>query len=787
MIQILGLRKFIDQKDGPTKGKEVTYDAFHDKNWRAHSVALLFDDLDKRINQVPTDERYNLFYTLANCGTGKRQFVSQSVLAWDLDGIDRERLNEYLIVVLDVLKLQTTDVAAVASGNGLHVIVELQRVIDSKDFFKTNRPHYGAVCTQINAALAAAGLPGKTDVMIFDARRILRLPNTINRKAGKPETQSRLLFSHLHPVDFSLERLSGLPTVKAGDTMSEKVMRRFKKTDDAAVMSGCEFLKYAKENAATLTEPEWYKVLTITSRLEDGVKISHEISEDHPTYSREATDAKIEQALAATGPYKCKSINDAWGKCTSCAYFGKVESPIMIVGAGHVATENTGFHHVITKKDGSESFKPDVDGLRQFFKRETKYRVLADTRIVYVWTGTHYEAMGDASIEGYAYDHFDPKVSVTRCQEFRKLVGVTEIVPVEWFEDTTNRKANFLNGYYDFDKKDFLPHDPDIGFRTVLPFDFDPRADAPHYRAMLDRVTSGEKATQDLLNEFGGYVVGGDRYWLHKAIVLVGEGANGKSTWLNVLKAVVGKGNYSSIGMRDLQQSEYYKQMLDHKLVNISEEMPRNSLFDTSLFKALTSGLEIPVRTIFKEPYDIRNKAKMVFTCNDLPESRDASHGFFRRLLFVPFKNKFEQGSDDYDPFIEEKLNTELPGIFNEFLNGYERLVKARRFSTCESVEKTKADYWDEVDVVGSWVRENVKFYPVDSSAGKFVFFSDLYQEWCEAMRVSGERLVTKNTFSKQLRRVVTDYDERHKVARVDKKLGIGFVACDIEEGIGLE
>lgn len=787
MIQVLGLRKYIDQKDGPTKGKEVTYDAFHEKNWRSPSVALLFANLSDVIDSVPVDERWNLFYTLANCGEKKRDFVSQSVLAWDLDGIDRERLNEYIIIVLDVLKLQTTDVAAVASGNGLHVIVELQRVIDSKDFFKTNRPHYGAVCTQINAALAAAGLPGKTDVAIFDARRFLRLPNTINRKAGKPETQSRLLFSHLHPVDFSLERLSGLPTVKTGDTLSEKVMRRFKKTDDAAVMAGCEFIKYAKENAATLTEPEWYKVLTITARLEDGVRISHEISEDHPTYSREATDSKIEQALAATGPFKCKSINAEWKKCASCVYFGKVESPIMIVGAGHVATENTGFHHVITKKDGTESFRPDVEGLRQFFKRETKYRVLGGSRTVYAWTGTHYDVISAPELEGYAYEHFDPKVDVKVCETFRKLTSFTEIMPVEWFEDSTNRKANFLNGYYDFDKKDFLPHDPEIGFRSVLPFNFDSRADAPNYRAMLDRVTKGEKASQDLLNEIGGYVVGGDRYWLQSAFVLVGEGANGKSTWLNALKAVVGKGNYSSLGMNELQRGEYFKQMLDKKLVNISEEMPLNSLVETSLFKTLAGGGDLPVRAPYGLPYEIRNKAKMLFSCNDLPTSRDPSDGFIRRLVIIPFKNKFNQKTEGYDPFIEEKLNGELAGIFNEFLRGYERLDKTKRLTTCASIEKTKADYWDEVDVVGSWVRENVKFYPVDSTQGKFVFTDDLYQTWCEAMQRSGERVMTKNTFSKQLRRVVADYDARHKLGRADKKVGKGFSACDIEEGIGLE
>ena len=86
MIQILGLRSFTT-KEGKTKN----YDAFHEKEWRAKSLLDLFENIDEHIEKIPEKDRWNIFYTVNNCTEDKRDFLSNSVIYFDIDsGIDKQ-------------------------------------------------------------------------------------------------------------------------------------------------------------------------------------------------------------------------------------------------------------------------------------------------------------------------------------------------------------------------------------------------------------------------------------------------------------------------------------------------------------------------------------------------------------------------------------------------------------------------------------------------------------------------------------------------------------------------
>jgi hypothetical protein len=157
MIQLLHLRAF--ERDG----KEHKYDAFVQDGLHAESVADLFANLDSYLAKIPEKERWNCFYTLANCTAKKRDFQSLSVMYFDIDGIEKKRVRDYIPVVCQSLGIEESETGIVASGNGLHFIIGLQTPIVDKQFFKVGRDHYKAICSSLNRALEAAGLPGKTD------------------------------------------------------------------------------------------------------------------------------------------------------------------------------------------------------------------------------------------------------------------------------------------------------------------------------------------------------------------------------------------------------------------------------------------------------------------------------------------------------------------------------------------------------------------------------------------------------------------------------------------------
>jgi len=98
------------------------------------------------------------------------------------------------------------------------------------------------------------------------------------------------------------------------------------------IVAGCAWMEHCRDDAATLSEPEWNAMLSITGRVEGGREISHELSKPYPRYDYEETETKIERAVdpKVTGPAKCQRIENELGfaGCARCLFRGKITSPI---------------------------------------------------------------------------------------------------------------------------------------------------------------------------------------------------------------------------------------------------------------------------------------------------------------------------------------------------------------------------------------------------------------------------------------------------------------------------
>ncbi len=790
-IQILGLRKWTPR--GETT--EKTYDAFYDEKWHAPSVKHLFENLDTYINAIPEKERWNLFYTYNNCTEQKRDFKSCSTLCFDIDGgidkksgrdkgaINLDAWEDYAKAVAKVLECEPEKLAVVNSGNGLHFLFLTEGApIKDRDFYKKNRHHYTAICQKINASLKENKLGGEADPSVFDSRRLMRLPKTVNRKPNQEDRKAFLLRAELHRIGFDIKKLSGLPDVAKTDQIPKEVMAKYPSVDDEAIVSGCEFLKWAKQNPNEVSEPLWYALLSIVGRMSDGNDLAHDYSKGHRHYSKEETDVKLDQALSASGPRTCENIRGhGFVGCANCKYNGDVASPISIVSEGHIKTAHTGFHSYIPGK----GLKPNYQDLRQFFENETNYKGYEYSKEVMTYTGKHYEAMGWNGLEEFAQNHFKPAAKTTMTKEFTNLVIRTNLKHKDFWHESTERKINFQNGFLNIETREFLPHSHELGFRYVLPYEYDEKAKAPTFTAMLKKVTCGDEDLQKVLLEYMGYCLSNDDCWTQKALVLVGEGSNGKSTFLKVLMDLAGIGNYSSATMKDLQKSEYSRQLLDGKLFNISEETPNSAMLDSSLFKTVVTGGELQVRTIYKEPYFLRNRAKFLFSCNELPDVGDTTHGYYRRLAIVPFNATFSKKDDDYDPHIDKKLLKELPGIFNLALWGYRRLVENQAFTDSKKVTETVETYKRDTDTVLSWYEENTH---VNGDDSKFACLSDLYTHYKITSEGQGVRPVTRARFTRNLRTLISDFDARCQVKRMADTKGVkrGIVGMEYGEGIGM-
>ena len=89
-------------------------------------------------------------------------------------------------------------------------------------------------------------------------------------------------------------------------------------SDIELIIAGCAFMRHCQDDAATLSEPEWYAALSIVGRCEEGEELAHAWSSPHPAYSQEETADKVAHALGNAGPRTCEYIEGrtSMARCT---------------------------------------------------------------------------------------------------------------------------------------------------------------------------------------------------------------------------------------------------------------------------------------------------------------------------------------------------------------------------------------------------------------------------------------------------------------------------------------
>jgi P4 family phage/plasmid primase-like protien len=217
----------------------------------------------------------------------------------------------------------------------------------------------------------------------------------------------------------------------------------------------------------------------------------------------------------------------------------------------------------------------------------------------------------------------------------------------------------------------------------------------------------------------------GGEYRFHRALWLGGEGRNGKSTFIDVLKALIGPGNYSVLSIKSLVGDKFAAADLDGKIANFSEETSTHELSDSGPFKNLTGDGDIRAEKKYGDPYFFRNKAKLIMTYNQIPDLSDLSKGMLSRPLIIPFEKIIDDKEQDRN--IKQKLLSELPGIFNFALKGWKRLEKRDSFSfSAKSIIalETRIIFYDEEFNAPKGIRSYSPFelYDIYSSHERYPF-----------------------------------------------------------------
>ena len=105
---------------------------------------------------------------------------------------------------------------------------------------------------------------------------------------------------------------------------------------------------------------------------------------------------------------------------------------------------------------------------------------------------------------------------------------------------------------------------------------YDPNAECPLIQKFLEEIT-GSKEDAEILIEVIGYCLYRS-YPIQKALMLVGDGANGKTTFLRLLTRFLGHQNVSNRSLHELETNRFAKASLFGKLANIYDDLPDKTL-----------------------------------------------------------------------------------------------------------------------------------------------------------------------------------------------------------------
>lgn len=272
---------------------------------------------------------------------------------------------------------------------------------------------------------------------------------------------------------------------------------------------------------------------------------------------------------------------------------------------------------------------------------------------------------------------------------------------------------NVANGLIDVKTSELREHSPDFRSPIQLPVTYEPGI-LPQYWDGFCRAVFPEDA----------YIAG--VHWqivawlmlpitsLQKALMLLGDGGNGKSRYLAGLKAFLGHQHVTALSLQKIENDRFATARLLGKLANICPDLPSQHLQETAIFKQLTGddGWLTGERK-GQDSFEFPCFARLVFSANQAPISNDSSEAFYRRWLVQPFPRVFSGAGRVDSRLIDERLThpEELSGVLNMALQ-YLPQVMENGITETESMQEAHREFRKTTDPLAVWLDQNTYLDP---------------------------------------------------------------------------
>lgn len=253
-------------------------------------------------------------------------------------------------------------------------------------------------------------------------------------------------------------------------------------------------------------------------------------------------------------------------------------------------------------------------------------------------------------------------------------------------------------------------------------------------------------------------------YPIHRIFCFIGDGMNGKSCFLRLLRKFIGISNTTTTELDTLLSSRFEITRLYKKLVCMMGETNFNEMNKTSILKKLTGQDTIGFEYKNKTPFDDISYAKILMATNNLPTTTDKTTGFYRRWMIIDFPNKFSEKKDILSDIPEE----EYSNLATNCIILLKELLEKREFEKEGSIEERTKKYEDHSDPIEKFMKEYT-----EEDFGGFIWkfdFEKKLNEWCSDNKF---RKMSDVAIGKKMKEKGIEQSQRHSEWLIDgqKKL----------------
>lgn len=385
----------------------------------------------------------------------------------------------------------------------------------------------------------------------------------------------------------------------------------------------------------------------------------------------------------------------------------------------------------------------------------------------YEWDSRVWKKTSEGIIKNYADSLYGKRFSTSqRVNAVCNLLKSRSITTVVF---DRNPVLTFQNGTLEIETGNFRDFSQADYCSIIMDYDYDPEAVCPTWEHFIEDVTDEEPRRAENLQFIAGYTLFSDcRH--QKVFILVGNGGNGKSVYLEIIQKLFGNDNVTHVEPTGLAK-EFERIRLKDSLLNIGSDI--NSDFSKGEIREwllkVADGTSVQACYKGMNHVDFIPRCKLVYACNALPTA-EIINGLNRRMQFIDFPCQYVEVPDPKNPKqkprdinLVRKLDAELPGIFNWAYAGYKLLNTVGYFTDTpeqqtlmhqfEQTSNPVLVFCEDRDFKGTVSREDVYFW---------------YTLWCDE---TGHKPLSREKFLPKFRDCMGDRISDERRTRVSGKI----------------